>query len=79
VICRILAELIGEPEEKFCRLVRFVKDRPGHDWRYAIDAAKIQAEFGWHPTETIETGMRKTVAWYVAKYTQQRQTENCGG
>ena len=56
--------------------MRFVKDRPGHDWRYAIDAAKIQAELGWHPTETIATGMRKTVAWYVAKYTQQRQTEH---
>ena len=78
VICRILAELTGEPDEKFGRLVHFVKDRPGHDWRYAIDATKIQEELGWHPTETIETGMRKTVAWYVAKYMQQRQTEKGG-
>jgi dTDP-glucose 4,6-dehydratase len=55
--------------------VHFVEDRPGHDWRYAIDAAKIQGELDWHPTETLETGIRKTTAWYVAKYTQQWQTE----
>jgi len=51
--------------------MRFVKDRPGHDWRYAIDAAKIQKELGWYPTETIEIGRRTTVAWYVTKCTQQ--------
>ena len=71
VICQILAELTGEPVEKFSRLIRFVTDRPGHDWRYAIDATKIQEELDWHALETFETGMRKTVAWYMAKYTQQ--------
>jgi dTDP-glucose 4,6-dehydratase len=67
-ICEVLEELTGEPEEKFCRLVRIVKDRPGHDWRYAINATKIQQELGWHPAETFATGIRKTVAWYLAKY-----------
>jgi dTDP-glucose 4,6-dehydratase len=70
VICQVLAELIGEPAEKFSRLIRFVEDRPGHDWRYAIDATKIQSELDWHPTETFATGMRKTVEWYLTKYTQ---------
>lgn len=68
-ICQILADLIGEPVETFSRLIRFVTDRPGHDWRYAIDVTRMQDELGWHPTETFETGMRKTVAWYVTKYT----------
>ncbi|MDP2154913.1 MAG: GDP-mannose 4,6-dehydratase, partial [Sulfuricella sp.] len=43
----------------------YVKDRPGHDRRYAIDARKIERELGWKPTETFETGIRKTVAWYL--------------
>jgi dTDP-glucose 4,6-dehydratase len=67
-ICQVLAELTGEPEEQFRSLVRLVNDRPGHDWRYAIDATKLQRDLGWHPMETFETGMRKTVEWYVAKY-----------
>jgi dTDP-glucose 4,6-dehydratase len=63
-----LAEVTGESEEKFRGLIRFVKDRPGHDWRYAIDATKLQRDLGWSPTETFETGICKTVEWYVAKY-----------
>jgi dTDP-glucose 4,6-dehydratase len=47
-------------------LITFVKDRPGHDQRYAIDAAKIEGELGWTPSETFESGIRKTVAWYLA-------------
>jgi len=46
-------------------LITFVKDRPGHDARYAIDASKIQRELGWVPEETFETGLRKTVQWYL--------------
>ena len=46
-------------------LVTFVKDRPGHDRRYAIDSAKIEAELGWEPVESFETGIRKTVRWYL--------------
>jgi dTDP-glucose 4,6-dehydratase len=45
--------------------ITFVKDRPGHDKRYAIDATKIERELGWKPQETFETGIRKTVIWYL--------------
>lgn len=64
-ICTILDELHpqGAPHAK---LITFVKDRPGHDQRYAIDASKIERELGWKPQETFETGLRKTVEWYLA-------------
>lgn len=51
--------------EGYSGLIRFVQDRPGHDMRYAIDASKIQSELGWTPAETFETGLRKTVRWYL--------------
>ena len=51
--------------QKYETLITFVKDRPGHDLRYAIDAAKIEKELGWTPQETFETGIRKTVEWYL--------------
>ena len=47
------------------RLISFVKDRPGHDRRYAIDASKIERELGWRPAETFDSGIRKTVRWYL--------------
>jgi dTDP-glucose 4,6-dehydratase len=46
-------------------LITFVKDRPGHDRRYAMDARKIERELGWRPKETFETGIRKTIRWYL--------------
>ncbi|MEM7602773.1 MAG: GDP-mannose 4,6-dehydratase, partial [Verrucomicrobiota bacterium] len=46
-------------------LISFVEDRPGHDRRYAINASKIRRELGWIPTETFETGMQKTIQWYL--------------
>jgi dTDP-glucose 4,6-dehydratase len=46
-------------------LKTFVEDRPGHDWRYAIDASKIRREIGWQPAESFESGMRKTISWYL--------------
>ena len=67
-ICDLLEELAPEkPEgvERYRDLITFVKDRPGHDMRYAIDASKIGRELGWTPAETFETGMRKTVTWYL--------------
>lgn len=64
-LCRLIAEETGGDVEKLLALKTFVKDRPGHDLRYAIDASKIEAECGWSPKETFETGMRKTVRWYL--------------
>ncbi len=63
-LCAIMDELhpSGRPHEK---LITYVKDRPGHDRRYAIDCSKITNELGWHPRETFTTGIRKTVAWYL--------------
>lgn len=67
-ICALLEELApNKPDglERFESLITFVKDRPGHDLRYAIDASKIERELGWVPQETFETGLRKTVEWYL--------------
>ena len=64
-ICTLLDELRPDPDGPYRRLVRFVTDRPGHDRRYAIDARKIERELGWRPAETFESGLRKTVAWYL--------------
>ncbi|MFO7646046.1 MAG: dTDP-glucose 4,6-dehydratase, partial [Desulfosarcina sp.] len=65
-ICRILDQEIPRSDGKSYRVqITFVKDRPGHDRRYAIDAGKIQKELGWKPVETFDTGMRKTVLWYL--------------
>lgn len=67
-ICDLLEELAHEkPDgvEKYTDLITFVKDRPGHDVRYAIDATKIKNHLDWVPEETFETGMRKTVCWYL--------------
>jgi dTDP-glucose 4,6-dehydratase len=64
-ICDLLDELKPSAEGSYRRLITFVKDRPGHDRRYAIDARKIERELGWRPAETFETGIRKTVQWYL--------------
>lgn len=65
-ICKILDELKPRLEGKtYASLITFVNDRPGHDLRYAIDASKIERELGWKPQESFETGIRKTVQWYL--------------
>lgn len=67
-ICELLEELHPNKPEgvaQYVDLITYVKDRPGHDLRYAIDAAKIEAELGWAPQETFESGIRKTVLWYL--------------
>ena len=65
-ICKILDELKPQANgQAYASLITFVKDRPGHDLRYAIDATKIAKELGWVPEETFETGIRKTVLWYL--------------
>ncbi len=68
-ICELLDELQPAknlPIKSYKELITFVKDRPGHDIRYAIDASKIKRELGWVPEETFESGIRKTVEWYLA-------------
>lgn len=65
-VCALLDELVPDSEHKpHEKLIEFVKDRPGHDKRYAIDAGKIKQALGWVPEETFETGLRKTVQWYL--------------
>lgn len=65
-VCALLDELAPAPDGSYARLMTYVDDRPGHDRRYAIDARKIERELGWRPAETFETGIRKTVQWYLA-------------
>jgi len=64
-ICDIVDELAGSRGGSRRELITFVKDRPGHDRRYAMDATKIERELGWKPRETFESGIRKTVRWYL--------------
>lgn len=65
-ICQILDELKPQSNgQPYDSLITFVKDRPGHDMRYAIDASKIKNDLGWTPEETFDTGIRKTVEWYL--------------
>ncbi|QLB17526.1 dTDP-glucose 4,6-dehydratase [Mannheimia varigena] len=67
-ICDLLEELVPNKPENvkyYVDLITYVQDRPGHDTRYAIDSSKIQKELGWQPQETFESGMRKTVEWYL--------------
>jgi dTDP-glucose 4,6-dehydratase len=65
MICDIVDELSPRPAIRRRELITFVKDRPGHDRRYAMDARKIERELGWRPKETFETGIRKTIHWYL--------------
>jgi dTDP-glucose 4,6-dehydratase len=64
-LCDLLDELRPDSAGSCRRLITYVKDRPGHDRRYAIDARKIERELGWRPAETFATGIRKTVQWYL--------------
>ena len=69
-LCAILDELKPKSDGKsYADQITFVKDRPGHDRRYAIDASKLELDLGWKPQETFETGLRKTVLWYLANET----------
>lgn len=64
VICELLDEMLSQ-EQSYKEQISFVKDRPGHDFRYAIDASKIETELGWKADEDFESGIRKTIAWYL--------------
>jgi dTDP-glucose 4,6-dehydratase len=70
MICDILDELIPSPERRSRRdLITYVQDRPGHDRRYAIDFTKLNRSLGWRPQESFQTGLRKTIQWYLANRT----------
>ena len=86
-ICDVLDDLKPSNKGNYSELITFVKDRPGHDFRYAINAEKIQKELGWYPSESFESGIKKTVQWYLEnkswwrkiqdkKYNQERLGEN---
>ncbi len=64
-VCALLDEMRPDAAGSYVRLITYVTDRPGHDQRYAIDAGKLQRELGWKPAETFDTGIRKTVRWYL--------------
>jgi dTDP-glucose 4,6-dehydratase len=64
-LCALLDEMRPDSAGSYRRLITHIADRPGHDRRYAIDARKIEAELGWRPIETFDSGIRKTVAWYL--------------
>lgn len=66
-LCDIMDDLLGKAPGTSRGLITFVKDRPGHDQRYAIDPAKLQQELGWEPTVGVEEGLKKTAAWYLAQ------------
>jgi dTDP-glucose 4,6-dehydratase len=66
LVCDLMDESLGRAKGESRQLITFVKDRPGHDRRYAIDAAKIKRELGWEPSYTFESGIRETIGWYLA-------------
>ena len=85
-ICDILDDLEPSKNGNYSELITFVKDRPGHDFRYAINAEKIQKELGWYPSESFDSGIKKTIQWYLEnkswwrkikdkKYNQERLGE----
>ncbi|MDR2121894.1 MAG: dTDP-glucose 4,6-dehydratase [Flavobacteriaceae bacterium] len=65
VLCNLMDKKLERPEGESAKLITFVKDRPGHDLRYAIDATKINKELGWKPSVTFEEGLAKTIDWYM--------------
>ncbi|MDX8403098.1 MAG: GDP-mannose 4,6-dehydratase [Mariprofundaceae bacterium] len=67
-ICRLICQLMDElqPQERsYSSLISYVTDRPGHDWRYAIDATRMSKDLEWKPVESFETGIRKYLQWFL--------------
>jgi dTDP-glucose 4,6-dehydratase len=75
-ICAILDELAPKPNFNYSSLITFVKDRPGHDRRYAIDCSKISSELGWQPKEDFDSGLLKTIQWYLSNPTWVEQVQS---
>jgi dTDP-glucose 4,6-dehydratase len=64
-LCALLDEARPRKQGRYAQLIAFVADRPGHDRRYAMDIGKIRRELGWRPKESFESGLKKTVGWYL--------------
>ena len=75
LICDLIDELSPQLGGNSRKLISFVKDRPGHDRRYAIDASKIKRELGWTPAHTFERGIRETIEWYLANQDWVRKVQ----
>ena len=73
LLCNIMDKKLGRPAGESAKLISFVKDRPGHDMRYAIDAGKLNRELGWKPSLQFEEGLEKTVDWYLENDAWVRQ------
>jgi dTDP-glucose 4,6-dehydratase len=71
-LCALLDEAKPRTGGSYAALISFVKDRPGHDRRYAMDSRKIQGELGWRPAESFASGLKKTVRWYLDQQRAQR-------
>jgi dTDP-glucose 4,6-dehydratase len=69
LLCSIMDRKLGRPDGESAKLITFVKDRAGHDKRYAIDATKLNRELGWEPSLQFQEGLEKTVDWYLANST----------
>ena len=66
IICSLLDKLIPRKSgDSYNKLIKYVRDRPGHDFRYAIDSSKIKKDIGWFPKESFESGIEKTIKWYL--------------
>jgi dTDP-glucose 4,6-dehydratase len=65
-VIKVVSEETNAPLDELKSLITYVTDRPGHDLRYAIDFSKLKDELGWEPKESFETGLRKTVRWYLS-------------
>ena len=65
-LCQLMDQKLGRPEGSAAKLITYIKDRAGHDQRYAIDASKIREELGWTPSINFEDGLSKTIDWYLA-------------
>ena len=76
IICELMNDLKPSKNGDYKKLITFVEDRPGHDYRYAIDSTKIQNELGWKPMETFTSGIRKTIKWYIKNESWWRKIQN---
>ena len=76
IICELMNELKPSKNGDYKNLITFVEDRPGHDYRYAIDSTKIQNELEWKPIETFTSGIRKTIEWYIKNESWWRKIQN---